>query len=116
MQGSDETAFNMRDIGSGHGNGTSRRPGAPLQSAQTVMAQCRPDCGEGEIRRKLLEQFRQGLRDRVMASYRPLRFVKLGILGVELPYRLYSARSITLPEDPLEVRLHDPFVIHLCLP
>jgi hypothetical protein len=75
MQSSNEPALNVRDIGSGHGNGASRRSSAPLQPAETVVAQCRPDCGEDEIRRKLREQFRHSLRDRVMASYRPLRFV-----------------------------------------
>ena len=99
MQGSNKPALKTRDIGAGRGNGASRRPGTPLKPADTVVAQCRPDCGEGEIRRKVRKQIRHGLRDRLMAPRGLLRFVKFGIFGVKFPDRLDPPQGITLSEN-----------------
>ena len=50
--------------------------------------------------------------DRVMAPYRLLRFVKLGIVGVNSRMASMRPRGIMFPEDPLEIGVHDLFVIH----
>ena len=69
MKGPDEPALDMRDVDAGHDSRAFRRSGAPLQPGEAVVAQCRPDRGKLGIRRKLREQVRYGVRDRVPAAH-----------------------------------------------
>jgi hypothetical protein len=112
MEGTNRPALNMRNIGASYRNWASRRSSAPLQPANTVVAKCRPDCGEGEIRREMRKQVRHGLRDRVMTSHGLMRFVKFGIRGVKFTDRRDPPQGVTLSEDPLKVGMHGFFVVH----
>jgi hypothetical protein len=116
MEGPNEPALNMRNIGTGRGKGASRRSRAPLQPANTVVTQGRSDGGKGEIRRQLREQIRHGLRDRVVTLRRVMRFVQGGIRGVKVTDRHDAPLGVTFAEDPLEVGLHDHFGVHWSLP
>ncbi|ALA16954.1 hypothetical protein AL346_05480 [Chelatococcus sp. CO-6] len=115
MQGSKEAAFDMRDIGARGRERTSGRADAPLQATDAVVAHCRPQRGEHEARRQMLQNVRYGLRDRFMSSRRTLGFVKLRVFCVDPLDRRDAPRGVTFAEHQIEVGLHEFLEIHPCL-
>lgn len=101
MNGLNDAALDIRDIGVRNRSETSRPADFPLQATDPVMAGCWSRCGEYEIVRQRREHLCYRLGDRFMSPRRMLKFMELHIFMVDFADRCDTQCGITLAEDQI---------------
>jgi hypothetical protein len=101
----------MHNVSAGDRDRASRGPAAPLQSANTMMAQCWPDRSESKVWRQVRKQVRNGLRNSFMTLRRMPGLMQLRVLTVKFADRHDAAGGNPFVEHPVEIRVQNGVVV-----